>query len=664
MKSIRRELFVKTLLIVIIGLLLTFAGNFFTSTNKLVKSEEDIRLLKNKEISTRLLDFFREENARMSALEKAVISVGLKNDRVLKKTLADFMVFDQRQAYYAAFESKKMVIGSDVVLPEGYDPTTRPWYKDAVGAGKVIFSEPYVDADTGDLIITVSKHLPKDGAVLASDIPIRELIEQVNQLINSGVYAFLVDARGNIVTHPEKDLAPTKEGLTNISDTENSRLKSAMSDPDYSKDVKCTDGKTRKLIVSDIGTTGWKLVTGTERSVIQRAFNTNVLSSAAIFLLMVGASALVIYFTSKGIISPVKEITEISRDMKTGRFTEQFTQKHLDRKDELGELFRNFSDMSDSLKPLVSRTNTGLSTLSVLSGELDRKTKILSEISSEITSAAQHLSAKGQDQSERTQDGQEAVENLAASLEEIGKSVDYSYEREGNVWDILGTSRVIVESLRDRTDEVGDMVAEIDDLIKENEKRGNEIGLASETIKAIADQTNLLALNAAIESARAGEAGKGFSVVAEEIRKLAEESTKSAEEITVVTTALFESQTHVAEKMSEIIKALEGQREDVEATDQRFRGINAEMKTSIVSIETIIKLMKQQNQHTENIRSVMQNLDETATEVAALSQQMLASTEEQRSEHSLISGDSNVLLNEVKEIKENMDRFLKDPNET
>ena len=120
---------------------------------------------------------------------------------------------------YFGYADRNLVLVSGVgwVPDPGYDATARPWFLDAVKSDSVIFTEPYVDAWTGNLVITVAKALTKDGkliGVLAADIFITDLVKVVKSVnIGEKSYAMLLDGQGRIISHPDKEFLPTDKGF-------------------------------------------------------------------------------------------------------------------------------------------------------------------------------------------------------------------------------------------------------------------------------------------------------------------------------------------------------------------------------------------------------------------------------------------------------------------
>lgn len=187
--------------------------------------------------------------------------------------------------------------------------------------------------------------------------------------------------------------------------------------------------------------------------------------------------------------------------------------------------------------------------------------------------------------------------------------------------------------------------------------KSNSIGTILSTIIGISEQTNLLALNAAIEAARAGEAGKGFSVVAEEIRKLSEQTGYATKEI--------------GDILKSIQSEVEATKENMDTSEEAIKEANITLDQSIKSFEDIISSILTSIQATEKLRQglstvdsdkedailAIQNISSITEETAATTEELSASMEEQAATIETISGSTDNLAQTIIKLKELVDRF-------
>ena len=194
------------------------------------------------------------------------------------------------------------------------------------------------------------------------------------------------------------------------------------------------------------------------------------------------------------------------------------------------------------------------------------------------------------------------------------------------------------------------LISEVDNNIK-------EVNKMTDIINSISEQTNLLALNAAIEAARAGESGKGFAVVAEEIRKLAEVSKSSTEQIYSIVGNVLRSTENIVDKTNNMNKEIDYQENVVKNTIEAFEDIT----TSINAVNPIIGSMNNRfgelDQNKDNIIAELEGLSAIAEEITAIAEEVSATTQELYANFSHVAGVSNNLSELTETINDSMSRF-------
>jgi len=504
------------------------------------------------------------------------------------------------------------------------------WYRDN---GRILI-EPLLDTDTSDYYLlpkttralTITEPFLYEGVMLVSivspimlegefkgiagvDIAMNDIALSLSEFRPyETARFFLISSNGNFIVAPES---------SNIgrSYTDNSKYHSVFSallaseNGTYDGQI---DGQNFMFACSTVANGNWSLIIEVQEDEVLLPLKrmnsiTSALSAAGVLLILV----LIFIIISKAL-KPIKHIILDIEKLSSGDFSFKMNQSS---KDEIGDIAVALNRMIENIGQFFSNVSKNSSTvmtssesLAASSEEMSASLEEVAATSNEFTNNAQTLSINaqkmgemGEHTSQQAQKGNKAVQDAVSKMRETSQ--------------IMDNLKVIVTALGSRAHDISKIV---------------------DTIKGFADQTNLLALNAAIEAARAGEHGKGFSVVAEEVRNLAEQSSKSASEITGL----------------------------VEDIDNQIKGVISNMDNGVEKVEQGTVVVFNASQVLESIISNMADIIEqigrvslASQEIGAGSEEVSAAVEEQTTTMIEIANAATELQNLVNDLEDSLSRF-------
>ncbi len=479
----------------------------------------------------------------------------------------------------------------------GYDPRERGWYKEAKAAGKPTTTEPYVSVTMQTLVVTLTEPVRVNGqfiGVAASNLALNKLIEDVLAIEVPGKgYAILVNQKGKIVAHPNKDLIlkPTQDIASGLSIA---ALQGAAND--HHLLPMSIDGKDKLLMAQSIDNTDWMLVMVMDKAVLEQPLNQMLMTQTLIGLVILLIMALA---TSWFVARQLNELSNIAAALGDiaegdGDLTRRLTVKS---DDEVGMLADKFNKFVDRLHVMV---------------------KNVRDVSVALNEGANHAARAAGQRRERIRTQQDeitmvatAVTEMASATAEIAGNADNTAKNANQSVELGAQGYQQMQQSKHSIDQLAQELTGAVNIIGELEEHANEISTILSTIRAIAEQTNLLALNAAIEAARAGEQGRGFAVVADEVRVLSQRTHASTEEIQTKIAGLQKVTSNAVSVMTESHKLVETSVSDVNQTGESLQAISeaiqliSDMATQIASAAEEQSLVTADiNGNTESVREV------------------------------------------------------------
>jgi len=460
---------------------------------------------------------------------------------------------------YAGFEDgRKPIFNDNWQPPADYKVPERPWYAQTKANNRVTLTEPYVDAETKKLTMTVAVPFVTAGkfaGVVAGDVFAQDLVREVlSAKVRAGGYMFLINRAGNLIGHPKPEL--TMKPLTSIAPDMTADAVDAASKIDPLQEAQIS-GETELWQAVPVPGTDWYICMAVDRDQALAPLHTLLYTlfglMALVLVLMVPLASFVISRMFGGLMHLKAAMSEVSKG--EGDLTLRLDDSGSDEIAETARAFNLFigrlQGMFNSLRGDATALIGGVQQVSRLVAVVADSSRQMSDVSSSNAATLEQITV--------------SISHIAESAHQADDLVNQTENRLGESADNIGRLSGGMESTVSAVRGLEGMLATLD-------KRSQEISGITNVIRDIADQTNLLALNAAIEAARAGEQGRGFAVVADEVRKLAERTAQATLQITGMVDSIRQGTGRALGDMNQTVSAVD---DGVNLTREAVNGIDA-----------------------------------------------------------------------------------------
>ncbi|CAH2212727.1 methyl-accepting chemotaxis protein [Tepidibacter aestuarii] len=655
-------------LIIVFIMLISISLSTLGITSYLKSSEILEKNLKNNSLKMAIqikenVSTFVEENEyniRYMALDPNVQSV-LIDSSTQSSMIRTFENFQKShpfiQTVYFGTKNKDMFTYPQAELPEGYNPTERDWYIDALSKNGIKWADPYIDAFTNKMVTTVS--IPVYDTVnnnefigvLGFDIALEDICDKVNKFkVGENGYAVLSDKNLKLITHKDTKMIgkhiDTKEVVEAVNKDNEGIVEYSREENGVLKDKIGLFTKIDKL--------SWNVIVTMYLDEIKD--DTKVLFDTTIIIGIISllSAGIVSVMFSSSLINPINKLLNNMEEIKKGDFTVRCNFKN---RDEIGQIGEGFNIMLDDIVKLIKNIRNASQKVNSAAQNLAANADETSVSAEEVARTVDEIASGASEQACESEKGSVLTSDLAGKLNELSKNTNDMLSSTNEVIDANLNGVKVIEGLKEATKINNEGIENVGQAILELSNNSQYITNILDTISSIAEQTNLLALNASIEAARAGDAGKGFAVVADEIRKLAESSNSAVNDIRGIIVNIQNDSDKTVEIMSEVKESTTKQSNAVSDVNNSFDIIIKSIDKITENINNIGVHVKDINDDKEDIVKSIENISALTEEAAASSEEVSASIQQQTIAIEEVAKASDVLNQLAVNLNQEISKF-------
>ncbi|MHB0879304.1 methyl-accepting chemotaxis protein [Paenibacillus sp. SEL1] len=567
------------------------------------------------------------------------------DDAILKKLQVYLKMHAEAVDMFVGTPEGKLIIGKAVGSTN--DPRERPWYKQAMEKpGQTVISP--VGLNTAKVpVVYISRTLPDNSGVLGLSLNLNNLKEITKLKIGQNGFIMILDGTKRIVTHPTDVSGSTKIGET-------IPKLFASEEGSFSYDF---NGVDKHLIFKTNALTGWKIAGTMDKAETSASAQPILITTIIVLVIAAIIIGVLAMWLISSILKPIQRLRNSMDAISKGNLSINVATTSTD---EIGELSRYFQQMVDNLRNMIKEIQAMTGNLSASSQELAAGAEQTTRAIEHVTIAIQDVAAGSERQVGSAKANQTRVSDMATDItamtETMAEMTTYStqaIQASDAGSEHIGNSVVSIDGIRTTVEELDTIIGALSD-------RSGRIGTIVTVITEIASQTNLLALNASIEAARAGEHGKGFAVVATEVRKLAENSAHSAQQIR-------EQIQGIQNGVSEALVAMESAKErvndginSIDLSGRSFSRIRRAVAKSAKQLDNVAASTAGVADGTSTVVSSMEEITRIAEEAASHTETVSAAAEEQLASMEEIGSSAADLTRLAEQLQDLLTQFQLD----
>ncbi|SMC32767.1 methyl-accepting chemotaxis protein [Sporomusa malonica] len=575
----------------------------------------------------------------------AVVKAALETDTASYEAIS---VTDKYGKVISSFPNTNMI---------GAMVSDRPYFKDAVQSGKQVISDVLVSRSSGKPVVFISTPI-KDGAgvsgVVAQVITLdalEKLREQV-KLGETGYAAVTANSSGKatVVAHPDKTYVSERKDVSEVG-----IIKATMGGQKQVMSFKNAAGMDMFGASAIVGLTNW-IVTAT---VSEKELYAPIIAVRYKVLGMTGIVILVVviltwYFSRKianRLIVMLRQITQLAEgDLRKSTVVDNSS-------DEIGQLGRAINIMAEKLSDVMRKVAYSSEQVAASAEQLKSGAEQSAQGACQVAESITEVAAGTEKQTAAVNKTVLAIDRISVDIKQTATTVNNVESTANIAANAANAGGRVIENAVSQMNNIEQKVTRSAQVVVKLGERSKEIGQIVDTIAGIAGQTNLLALNAAIEAARAGEQGRGFAVVADEVRKLAEQSEAAAKQIAMLISEIQGDTDEAVKAMNEGTNEVKIGAEVVNTAGQAFAEIIASVNGVTHQVAGITAAIQKITTGSQEIINAIQEIEGISNDTASQTQNVSAVTEEQSASMEEIAAASNSLAQMAQDLQSIVAKF-------
>jgi methyl-accepting chemotaxis protein len=610
-----------------------------------------------------------EESARQNS---NTINEWLSGVEIFLKDLADSndvktMMWSSQERYLKEAdhsELENIIVArpdgrANVVGGENLNVSDRDYFQRAMETGEITYSNARPSQLTDTNVVSIAVPIIDFGeqvGVLIGTVSteyLQQLISEMN--INGSGYGWIINQDKNTIAYPERDyianskLAESNQDLQTISD----RMIAGESGVINYK----FDNQNKIMAYHPVKLNGWSVAMTADRASVMSELDNlrNISLVIALVALIVGIIVTIVI--ASYIANPLNYVTETAQKLAEGNFTINIDKKYLSRQDEIGKLTNSFAEMVTNLRSMISDVKDVSDRVAASSEELSASGNQVGESADEVSKAIQEVASNTEEQSAQVEETSATMDELIKQITMINTSSEAMDRQAVNVMENIEKGNQSIDKSAAEINKVKDNSEQVEEAVHSLADSSQRIGEIVSLIKDISSQTNLLALNAAIEAARAGEAGRGFSVVADEIRQLAEESNQATDEITKLIEEIQKDVKDSVDNMEETGEVVDSSVNSIEESGSAFEEIEHTAEILSRIIRNINNKAGEMAANSDDVEKAIREIASASETAAANAEEVAASSQEQNAATDEIITASKELADMAEELSESISKF-------